>query len=115
MNTQSLKTCNLDYLLELAKGNKAFIEEMLGIFIAENPIEIQQVEKGISEMDFGLIKSSAHKMKSTIPFVGLDKLIKHELQEIENLAASKSDLEKIKVIFAKVKETCLKAQEELKA
>ena len=115
MNTNpSYKTCNLDYLNELAKGNKAFVEEMLGIFRVENPIEIEHLEKGITETDFALIKKSAHKMRSTIPFVGLDKLIGNEVSEIENLAAANSSIEKINALFIKVKETCIKAQEELK-
>ena len=116
MNTsKSFKLCNLDYLHALAKGNQAFIEEMIGIFIKENPTEISHLEKGIVEKDFELIKTSAHKMRSTIPFVGLDKLIGKETDLIEDLAANNSDMQKIEQLFIKVKETCLNACEELQA
>ena len=105
---------NLDYLITLSKGNTEFVKEMIGIFIEENPEEMQLLEKGIQEKDFALIFSSAHKLKSAMPFVGLDKIIEKEISEMEKLASEKSDILKIKLLFSKVKINCEKACQELK-
>ncbi|MES2592852.1 MAG: Hpt domain-containing protein [Bacteroidota bacterium] len=114
MSTNQLnKVTNLDYLTDLSKGNTAFINEMIGIFLIENPEEISWLEKGISLSDFELIKMAAHKMRSTIPFVGLDRHIEAEVAEIETLAASGKNIKKIKILFSKVKDFCQKARQEL--
>jgi len=37
----SKEIVNLDYLNKIAKGNKNFVKEMIGIFLTENPEEIK--------------------------------------------------------------------------
>src|ERR1700756_4732101 len=107
------KIINLEYLTALSKGNANFVHEMVTIFLTENPEEIKAFEKGINELNFDLIKTTAHKLKSTIPFVGLDKIINKEVEEVEALSSEKSDIDKIKTLFAKIKEVCERACYEL--
>ena len=54
-------------------------------------------------------------MKSTIPFVGLDKHIANNLLQIEHLAAEKKEIESIQTYFAHVKLVCQQAFQELSA
>ncbi|MBI3519153.1 MAG: Hpt domain-containing protein [Bacteroidetes bacterium] len=112
--TSSDKVTNLDYLNDLAKGDTGFIQEMIQIFLTENPEEIKNLEQAIEEINYNAIKSISHHMKSTIPFVGLDKLIGKDLLDIEKLAGEQIGIEKIKILFAEVKTTCNRAFEELK-
>lgn len=114
MPTDSNKVTNLDYLIELSKGSTQFVSEMIGIFLVESPLELSLLEKGITEKNFDLVRASAHKMRSTIPFVGIDKVIMPEMIEIERLAAIHSDFPQIEILFAKVKDVYQKAMEELK-
>jgi HPt (histidine-containing phosphotransfer) domain-containing protein len=107
------KMIDLNYLSSLAKGNKGFVKEMIAIFLNDNPAELRSLETGIAEQDFDKIKSIAHKLKSTIPFIGLDKIIGKEVLEMESLAADHSDLKGIESRFKKVKEVCEKACLEL--
>jgi HPt (histidine-containing phosphotransfer) domain-containing protein len=112
---------------------------MIRIFLDENPNELVMLEKGIEERDLTKINVAAHKLRSTAPFVGIDKLIGNEIQEIEDIttikAATKkieiqandnpeiqkieivttdsSAIEKIRELFIKVKDVCEKAREEL--
>ncbi len=109
VNESTEKIINLSYLIEVSKGNKTFVKEMIDLFLSENPEEIKSLDNGIRTKDYELIKNTAHKLRSTIPFIGLDKIIEPEVSEIETLAANKSDLEKIQQLFVKVKETCEKA------
>jgi HPt (histidine-containing phosphotransfer) domain-containing protein len=111
----SIKVSNLDYLTVLSKGNKEFITEMLDIFLTETPVEIETLENAIAETDFEQIQSIVHHMRSTMPFVGLDKHIGAELIQTEQLAKARSGIQTIKINFAKIKEVCNKAVEELNA
>lgn len=128
------KVTNLDYLVKLSKGNEQFVREMIRIFLDENPAEISTLEKAIHEKDFSLINSAAHKLRSTVPFVGIDKIISGEISEIEQLALGKArdplssspkpasgflptDREligKIERLFKKIKGICTRAYDELK-
>jgi HPt (histidine-containing phosphotransfer) domain-containing protein len=104
---------NLDYLTELSKGNKAFVKEMIALFLSENPEEIKSLEAGILSGNHDQIKTMAHKLKSTIPFVGLDKVIGDKVSEIEKLASDKADIKEIEPRFAVIKKVCEKAYLEL--
>lgn len=115
-NTESdTKIINLSYLIELSKGNKVFVKDMINLFLEENPEEIQLLEKGIAEYNYDLIRITAHKLRSTIPFVGLDKVVGNEVNEIETLAADCSDINEIEKHFKKLKSTCAEACSELTA
>jgi HPt (histidine-containing phosphotransfer) domain-containing protein len=107
------KVVNLDYLTELSKGNKAFVKEMIALFLSENPEEMKTLEAGIVNGNHDQIKTMAHKLKSTIPFVGLDKVIGDKVSEIETLAANKGDIKEIESRFAVIKKACEKAYLEL--
>lgn len=114
MGTDSTKqVTDLTYLIELSKGNKEFVKDMIDIFFAESPLEVKSIEEGVNTCNYELIKSAAHKMRSTIPFVGLDKVIEKDLAEIEYLSGLRSDINKIENLFLKVKEVHRKAIEEL--
>lgn len=139
-NVNLKKVTNLDYLIDLSKGNMQFVKEMINTFLVENPKEIESLEKAIQSKNFEDIKQTAHLLQSSIPFVGLDKIIENEVYEIEKIAADKSvlkkieilpadksdiqkieilstdkpSLQKIELLFSKVKEACENARQELK-
>jgi HPt (histidine-containing phosphotransfer) domain-containing protein len=134
-NDSSGKVTNLDYLVKLSKGNEQFVREMIRIFLDENPGEIKVLEEAIRNQDFSLINSAAHKLRSTVPFVGIDKVIANEISEIESLAMNKSGnplfaeekparntylptdkelIGKIERLFSRIKQICRRAYDELK-
>ena len=113
MNDSAEKIVDLSYLIEVSKGNKTFVKEMVNLFLSENPEEIKSLENGIRNKNYELVKDTAHKLRSTIPFLGLDKVIEKEVVQIETLAASKTGMEEIEKLFVAVKEACQKACIEL--
>ena|SRR5687768_1029996 len=113
-NDFTKRVSNLDYLQALANGNEQFIKEMISIFLVEMPQEIKSLEESIRKKSFEKIKLAAHKLRSTLPFVGLDKVIEKEVIEIEKMAAEKTDVKEIEPLFDTVKKACEKAAEELK-
>lgn len=112
-NYNSSKVVNIEYLKELSKGNTKFVDEMIRIFLVENPEEIKFLEKKIAEEDYDQIKATTHKLRSTLPYIGLDSLVEGEITQIEGLAAKKTGLDQIRVLFTKIKEMCDKACAEL--
>jgi len=111
----NLKVCNLRYLNELSNGNQEFIKEIIQIFLIEMPKEIQSIEKSIHEKDYEAIRQATHKLKSTIPFVGLDLTIQEEVYKMEDLAEKRTDLDEIRILFQEVKNICGMATAELNA
>lgn len=107
------KITNLDYLTQLSKGNKLFVKEMIDIFLLENPAELEALKKNIEERKYDVIKATAHKLKSTFPFVGLDKIIEKDVEELESLAAARADIHEIEKRFLTIKTMCEKACSEL--
>jgi len=113
-NTENIqKTTDLSYLIELSAGNKVFVKEMVALFLSENPEEIKTLEKGIAEKNYKTIKTVAHKLRSTIPFIGLDKLIEKDVMEIESIATDSGDMKEIEKRFSKIKSVCERAYFEL--
>jgi HPt (histidine-containing phosphotransfer) domain-containing protein len=104
---------NIDYLRQLSKGNTKFVDEMIRIFLTENPEEIKILEGAIHDENYDLIKATTHKLRSTLPYIGLDKLVEEEVTEIETLAAKKTGVERIGELFSRIKDTCEKACVEL--
>jgi HPt (histidine-containing phosphotransfer) domain-containing protein len=104
---------DLTYLREIAKGDEDFIREMTRLFLIQIPQDIRLLEERIEKQDFPSIKEIAHKLKSSIQFAGIDKLIKPDLIEMETLATERKDLDKIARKFDKVRDICNQACEEL--
>jgi HPt (histidine-containing phosphotransfer) domain-containing protein len=117
---------NLSYLTSLSKGNSRFIREMIDTFLIENPKEIVSLMHAIRSKNFEAIKQAAHRLQSSIPFVGLDKFIESEVCEIEKIAsgqpgnlkaelpaANDQALQTIEFLSFKVKAFCEKACLEL--
>lgn len=116
-NAVNKKVINLNYLIELSKGNAVFVQEMIQTFLVENPKEIESLEEGIKKKDFEAIRQAAHLLQSTIPFMGLDKIIEKEISEIQKIAISthtpSSEIERIEILFNRIKNVCEIARQEL--
>lgn len=113
MNFTEGKVVNIDYLKQLSKGNTRFVEEMIRIFLAENPEEMKVLESAIRHKDYDLVKATAHKLRSTLPYIGLDKVVEHEVNEMEDLAEAQADIHQIATLFARIKQMCERACQEL--
>jgi HPt (histidine-containing phosphotransfer) domain-containing protein len=109
----SKQVVDFAYLRQVSKGDKTFIKEMIDLFISETPEDVKTLEKGITETNFNLIKTAANALRSSIPFMGLDKSILAEVSRLEFLAEEQAGLSEIKQLFTKVKDVCERACIEL--
>lgn len=107
------KITNLNYLTKLTGGNTLLITDMIQLFITEVTTEIQQIEKGIMDNDFTLIKSSIHNIRGVTHYVGLDIIVKKDLLEMEKLAINQIEILEIEILFSKINTLFISAIEEL--
>ena len=108
------KVCDLGYLIDLSNGNNSFVQEMISIFLSEVTSEVERLENSIKEANFDHIMQASHRLRSSIPFVGIDKLLHQEIHSIEQMAVENKGLDSISELFVKVKKVCFKAMSELK-
>ena len=107
------KIIDLDYLKKLSGGNTQLVVDMIKLFITEINIEIKLIEKGIVDNDFTLIKASIHNIRGVINYVGLDKIVKKDLLEIEKLTINHLDTLEIELLFSKTNKQFKRAIDEL--
>lgn len=107
---------NFNYLEELSGGNKAFEAEILGIYISEVNNDISDIENAQSGGDLKSIAKIAHKLKSSIPIVGLDNLretltsVEHGLNAGDTLEQHQNNL---KQIIDELRQSILAVEERL--
>jgi PAS domain S-box-containing protein len=92
---------NLDSLKEFSGGNREFEKELIELFMAQVPAEIEDLEKAFDVGDSVQIKSVSHKLKSSMAAMGLFSLNGH-LSFIEENASTdtsrKDSLEKLETV-----------------
>ena len=58
----------------------------MDVFLEQVPEELTSIEKAITQMDYAVIKSFSHTMKSSVSIMGIT-VLSPILQEMEGLAA----------------------------
>lgn len=106
--SKTFKVINTAYLDSLSRGNASFIKEIVTIFLEQNPIEIIELEQAIKLENYNAIRSIAHKMKTSVGFIGLEQLL-NPLDQIETLAIENSNITNIKPLFDHIKTSCQEA------
>ena len=105
---------NPDHLYSLSRGNNAFIKDIVQLFLDQNPLELSEIEKAIDQQNYASISSIAHKMKTSVGFIGIEQLLA-PLNKLEKLAITQGNTNDINSLFSEVKITCQKAIGELTA
>ncbi len=103
---------NMGELYEMAKGSNEFIIEMIELFLEQTPVDISAIETAIKNNDHELVKSIAHRMKTSVGFMGLRPLLK-PLANMETLSETKAAMNLIDKDFVQIKSVCEKAIKEL--
>jgi HPt (histidine-containing phosphotransfer) domain-containing protein len=93
---------DLTYIKSIAGDDEGFIKEMLQMFLASTPAEIDNIEKYFKENDYRMMAASAHKIKAPVQMMG-DKDITDLLLSIEMAAKNNAPAADVEVIIEKVK------------
>ncbi len=101
----------LEYLQQLSMGDRDFEQNMLKQFVTQLPEDLSLLRKAIDEGSVTGIRSTAHNLKTTISFVGLESTLYPVLDVLEKLE-SPYDPYIVAEQYNTLKQLCVKALEE---
>ncbi len=103
---------DLTYLKNMSAGNKDLVIEMITIFKSQVVEFVVDMNKFYKDKEYEQLGRLAHKAKSSISIMGLEKLAA-ELKTFEILAKSGEKVEKYPVFIENFKKETEEAVEEL--
>lgn len=83
MDAPILRYADLSYLLQFCGGDDKFVREMVQLFVLKAPEDVRLMEHAIQVADYEQLKALAHKLKSSVGFLGMNGT-KSVLQAIED-------------------------------
>ena len=89
---------NLDYLLLMSDGDEEMVQTMLGMLLDELPEEFNKMVYLHQAQKWEELAKVCHKMKSTLAFVGNEKMTQAN-RNIELAAKSSKNLENLPGYF----------------
>ena len=104
-----METPNLEYIIQLARGNESIKNELISVIKTEFPEEKKDYFESFNQNDFKKIEENVHRLKHKISILGLEKSYKlanefeHNLRE-HNLE-KQQDFEKILIAITNYIET----------
>ena len=104
-DNQEASLYDLTKISNISKGNSEFISKMVDLFIDENKVAVEDLEKYVKEKNFIKIAAIAHKMKSSIGMMEI-KSIYDEIRVVESLAKSQKEIDKIDSLSRKIIDVC---------
>ncbi len=104
---------DLTKLNEIAKGNQAFIDKMIKLFIDRTPDAINDLQQHLANKEYDRVKALAHKLKPSIDFLNIHDL-KEDIRSIEDYSENRIHLDKLPALLTKLENICLQVIEELK-
>jgi signal transduction histidine kinase/CheY-like chemotaxis protein/HPt (histidine-containing phosphotransfer) domain-containing protein len=95
-------------LMQLARGNHTFLKDISETFIQQNRNDIKMMEEALAKENFESIQSIAHRMKTSMGFMGMRKFL-GLLDEVEMGAEKKVTIETLRSAFVQLKDISQKA------
>jgi len=79
------KLYDLSNLLEISRGNDAFVKKMIQLFVDQIPTAVEGMNKAFVEGDFPTLKAIAHRIKPSVENMRIGNMYQ-EIRQIEQLA-----------------------------
>lgn len=76
-------------ITQVSRGNPDKVEEMANVYLEQTQLEIQGLESALEQNDHAQVAKIAHSIKSTVNYMGFERFLNTELQELEQLALQK--------------------------
>jgi HPt (histidine-containing phosphotransfer) domain-containing protein len=104
---------DLNYLESVTGGDPEIMQEMKDIFIAQVPEFIENLKKFLNEGHYIELGKEAHKAKSSVMIMGMEKLAS-DLKTLQLATIAGTNVESYPDFVRKFEEQCLGAVKELK-
>jgi len=112
-NTSASSLLNLDYMDMMSDGDPDMKKVMLEMLLEEIPQELQKMREVYTAADWNGLASVAHKMKSTLSFVGNDAMTNAN-KELESIGKTQEGTEKVNGLIEILENTSAPVLVELK-
>lgn len=107
------KICKLDYLVNITRGNKKMMNNIINIFMEVTPAELSALDAAIKKTDYNIIRDICHKIKSSFSLLGIVAL-EPVFAEMEHLGTIASGIEKIQLLNCRLNNLFIQSREEMK-
>ncbi|HQW23930.1 MAG TPA: Hpt domain-containing protein [Bacteroidia bacterium] len=107
------RTTDMTFLKSFTGGNPDKMKKYISMFLSYCPGQIQTMKDQLEAQNYDGLRGTAHALKPQITYMGIkggEDLIKG----IENLAGTKSNVEKLPEMLGNFQTICTSAMEELK-
>lgn len=112
INQKNVALVNLDFIKKNTGNNPGFLKEMVQLFIANLPKDMNKLVEAKNNNDWQTVGAVAHKMKPNIDIIGVECL--HEtIRNIEKNARSESNLDEVAEEVSFMEEKVSQIQDEL--
>ena len=95
---------SLDKLIEMSKGNSAFITKMVKIFIELTPDAISKIKTHYQNNEFDKVKAVAHSIKPGIDFLSIVE-ITDVIRRIETFSEKNTSIEELGDLILTLEQT----------
>lgn len=107
------KLYDLSNLLEISRGNDAFVKKMIQLFVDQIPTSVEGMKKAYSERDFPALKAIAHRIKPSVENMRIGNMYQ-EIRQIEQLAMENEDSPLLPELLERTTSVLIEAIEQLK-
>lgn len=112
MHDRTYQHINMEYIYEMADGEDDFSAAILGDCLRKMPELIDDLINSAEKVDFDSIYFAAHKLKSSLEYIGITRLVPRML-EMEKLCKVRAGIDEIRLVIADIVETYDKAKVEM--
>lgn len=106
------KHIDLTYLKDFARGDNAFIIEMITVFMIQTPELLQTIKTSLETKNWPSMRGAAHKMKPSMTFMGI-KEMENVVRLIEDYSSKETSLELLPELIDKLEKVCVESIKEL--
>lgn len=109
----SKKLTDLAFFKQNSFGDESLYKELLEIFVNTTPEMVQQLKTAAEHNNFAVMAKTAHKLKSNVQSVGLEKVYLHlnKLEQIEEQPLNKKEID---LLLSEIVDLCGHAVSEVK-
>lgn len=111
-NIMKEKLYDLSNLEQMSDGDKEFMVTMISYFVDNTPEVLENLYTKTKNQDWEAVKQIANKLKPQLNYVGINQ-IEDEVEQIEQYADKKENLDKIPAMVENSTRVCRQALEQL--
>lgn len=111
MDTEQQIT-DMTFLTAFAGGDTVRMKKYVGMFLQIAPQQLEKIRTAMNASDWDSVRANAHSLKPQITYMGI-KEGEAIIKQIENDAASRTNVEALPAMFSQLEELCSKAIVEL--